>query len=137
MRHLEEVLRAARHRPHAAHPRHLREARADAGRASRRSSWPSSSYLLPRLAGHGTELSRLGGGIGTRGPGETKLETDRRRIRRRIATIAAEHRGQSGERRARLRERRQKSDVPDGRAGRLHQRRQDDAVQPADRRRGA
>lgn len=41
-------------------------------------------YLLPRLSGKGTELSRLGGGIGTRGPGETKLETDRRHIRRRI-----------------------------------------------------
>lgn len=41
-------------------------------------------YLLPRLAGQGKNLSRLGGGIGTRGPGETKLETDRRHIRRRI-----------------------------------------------------
>ncbi|MFD1018276.1 GTPase HflX [Thalassobacillus hwangdonensis] len=44
-------------------------------------------YLLPRLAGKGTELSRLGGGIGTRGPGETKLETDRRHIQRRIDDI--------------------------------------------------
>ncbi len=44
-------------------------------------------YLLPRLAGQGTALSRLGGGIGTRGPGETKLETDRRHIRRRIAVL--------------------------------------------------
>ena len=68
-------------------------------------------YLLPRLTGHGAELSRLGGGIGTRGPGETKLETDRRRIRRRIATIAAGIEAVR-ERRARLRERRQKSDVP-------------------------
>ncbi|MCL6599505.1 MAG: GTPase HflX [Alicyclobacillus macrosporangiidus] len=41
-------------------------------------------YLLPRLTGRGVEMSRLGGGIGTRGPGETKLETDRRRIRERI-----------------------------------------------------
>ena len=41
-------------------------------------------YMLPRLAGKGVLLSRLGGGIGTRGPGETKLETDRRRIRQRI-----------------------------------------------------
>lgn len=47
-------------------------------------------YLLPRLAGKGTELSRLGGGIGTRGPGETKLETDRRRVRRRIAELKRE-----------------------------------------------
>ncbi|MGI6557762.1 MAG: GTPase HflX [Limnochordia bacterium] len=45
------------------------------------------TYLLPRLTGLGTELSRLGGGIGTRGPGETRLETDRRRIRRRIAHL--------------------------------------------------
>ncbi len=44
-------------------------------------------YLLPRLAGQGTALSRLGGGIGTRGPGETKLESDRRHIRRRIQSI--------------------------------------------------
>lgn len=42
------------------------------------------AYLLPRLVGHGTELSRLGGGIGTLGPGETKLEVDRRRISARI-----------------------------------------------------
>jgi GTP-binding protein HflX len=45
------------------------------------------NYLLPRLSGKGTMLSRLGGGIGTRGPGETKLETDRRRIRARIASL--------------------------------------------------
>ncbi|MGB9803089.1 MAG: GTPase HflX [Desulfofundulus sp.] len=44
-------------------------------------------YLYPRLTGRGAELSRLGGGIGTRGPGETKLETDRRRIKRRIAEL--------------------------------------------------
>jgi GTP-binding protein HflX len=47
-------------------------------------------YLLPRLSGHGTMLSRLGGGIGTRGPGETKLETDRRRLRDRIAHLEKE-----------------------------------------------
>jgi len=47
-------------------------------------------YLLPRLAGHGILLSRLGGGIGTRGPGETKLETDRRRIRQRIQAMKRE-----------------------------------------------
>ncbi|MGC8761133.1 MAG: GTPase HflX [Bryobacteraceae bacterium] len=44
-------------------------------------------YLLPRLTGRGAAMSRLGGGIGTRGPGETKLETDRRRIRARIKRI--------------------------------------------------
>ncbi len=47
-------------------------------------------YLLPRLSGKGTQLSRLGGGIGTRGPGETKLETDRRRIRDRITHLERE-----------------------------------------------
>ena len=47
-------------------------------------------YLLPRLTGRGTELSRLGGGVGTRGPGETKLETDRRHIRRRIGSLKAQ-----------------------------------------------
>ena len=67
-------------------------------------------YLMPRLTGKGVALSRLGGGIGTRGPGETKLETDRRHIRRRIENLKAqlsdveEHRGQ-------LRERRQKDGV--------------------------
>src|SRR5699024_6217522 len=44
-------------------------------------------YMLPRLRGYGSELSRLGGGIGTRGPGETKLETDQRHIRNRIFEI--------------------------------------------------
>ena len=47
-------------------------------------------YLLPRLTGKGEMLSRLGGGIGTRVPGETKLETDRRRIRKRIADLQKE-----------------------------------------------
>ena len=44
-------------------------------------------YMLPRLAGHGVEMSQLGGGIGTRGPGETKLETDRRKIARRVRHV--------------------------------------------------
>jgi GTP-binding protein HflX len=48
------------------------------------------NYLLPRLAGRGTQMSRLGGGIGTRGPGETQLETDRRRIGKRIAKLKTE-----------------------------------------------
>lgn len=68
-------------------------------------------YLLPRLVGTGTMLSRLGGGIGTRGPGETKLETDRRRIRTRIQSIQREI-DQVRQRRAQLRERRHKQSVP-------------------------
>ncbi len=51
------------------------------------------TYRLPRLTGRGTEMSRLGGGIGTRGPGETQLETDRRRIARRIKKIEQELEG--------------------------------------------
>jgi len=68
-------------------------------------------YLLPRLVGAGAALSRLGGGIGTRGPGETKLETDRRRIRARIHSIS-EAIEQVRQRRSQLRERRRKSEVP-------------------------
>jgi len=68
-------------------------------------------YLLPRLVGAGAALSRLGGGIGTRGPGETKLETDRRRIRTRIHAIADDIE-QVRRRRAQLRERRHKTSVP-------------------------
>lgn len=62
-------------------------------------------YALPRLVGQGTSLSRLGGGIGTRGPGETKLETDRRHIRSRIdeikrqLAVVVEHRKRYRERR--------------------------------------
>ncbi len=48
------------------------------------------NYLLPRLSGRGIQMSRLGGGIGTRGPGETQLETDRRRIGRRISKLKAD-----------------------------------------------
>ena len=68
-------------------------------------------YLLPRLAGSGTLLSRLGGGIGTRGPGETKLETDRRRIRARIQALGLEI-NSVRRRRAQLRARRHKQSVP-------------------------
>ncbi|REK55232.1 MAG: GTPase HflX [Geobacillus sp.] len=67
-------------------------------------------YLLPRLSGQGTELSRLGGGIGTRGPGETKLETDRRHIYRRIDEIKTQLK-LVAEHRERYRERRKKNHV--------------------------
>jgi GTP-binding protein HflX len=68
-------------------------------------------YVLPRLAGSSTALSRLGGGIGTRGPGETKLETDRRRIRQRIASLKRDI-AVVGRRRKYLRARRRRTDVP-------------------------
>src|SRR5947207_12689320 len=68
-------------------------------------------YLLRRLVGAGVALSRLGGGIGTRGPGETKLETDRRRIRQRIHAISDEI-DAIRRRRRHARLRRQKASVP-------------------------
>src|SRR3954447_22680415 len=68
-------------------------------------------YMMPRLVGGGAALSRLGGGIGTRGPGETKLETDRRRIRHRISILSNEI-DSVRRRRSQLRERRHKSAVP-------------------------
>lgn len=67
-------------------------------------------YRLPRLMGQGTALSRLGGGIGTRGPGETKLESDRRHIRRRISSLEKELEEVS-RRRELLRSRRKKDEV--------------------------
>jgi GTP-binding protein HflX len=68
-------------------------------------------YMLPRLAGRGQAMSRLGGGIGTRGPGETKLETERRAIQRRISRLQQEV-NQLQAHRARLRQRRQHEQVP-------------------------
>ena len=65
-------------------------------------------YLLPRLSGMGTSLSRQGGGIGTRGPGESKLESDRRHIRRRITALQRELKTVQ-ERRERMHLRRQKN----------------------------
>ena len=67
-------------------------------------------YRLPRLMGIGASLSRLGGGIGTRGPGETQLETDRRHIRRRIDKLSAELK-ELEERRGYARDRRKKDSV--------------------------
>ena len=67
-------------------------------------------YMLPRLTGKGIAMSRLGGGIGTRGPGETKLETDRRHIRRRIDSLR-EKLNDVAEQRSRLRERRRRNGV--------------------------
>ncbi|MBQ9461693.1 MAG: GTPase HflX [Clostridia bacterium] len=67
-------------------------------------------YLLPRLSGKGKEMSRLGGGVGTRGPGETKLETDKRHIRRRIEYLK-EQLAEMTDRRERHRERRRKDGI--------------------------
>lgn len=68
-------------------------------------------YMLPRLTGRGVAMSRLGGGIGTRGPGETKLETDRRHINRRIKAIERQL-AEVGNRRGELRNARKRNAVP-------------------------
>ena len=68
-------------------------------------------YMLPRLTGKGQAMSRLGGGIGTRGPGETKLETERRAIQKRITRLQKEV-NQLQSHRSRLRQQRQKQDIP-------------------------
>ncbi|MGD1119816.1 MAG: GTPase HflX [Dehalococcoidales bacterium] len=68
-------------------------------------------YLLPRLAGQWSHLERLGGGIGTRGPGESQLETDRRLIRRKIQRLE-EQTEEIRRRRALYRQQRQKSGIP-------------------------
>ncbi|WP_353674821.1 GTPase HflX [Synechocystis sp. LKSZ1] len=68
-------------------------------------------YMMPRLTGRGKAMSRLGGGIGTRGPGETKLETERRAIQKRITRLQQEV-NQLQNHRARLRQKRQKQAIP-------------------------
>lgn len=68
-------------------------------------------YMLPRLTGRGQAMSRLGGGIGTRGPGETKLETERRAIGRRITRLQQEV-NQLQAHRSRMRQRRQQQEIP-------------------------
>jgi GTP-binding protein HflX len=66
-------------------------------------------YMLPRLTGHGKAMSQLGGGIGTRGPGETQLETDRRRIQRRVLQLRSEL---EAVRRIRTQQRQRRESVP-------------------------
>lgn len=68
-------------------------------------------YMMPRLAGRGRTMSRLGGGIGTRGPGETQLETERRSIQKRISRLQQEV-NQLQAHRSRLRQQRQHQEVP-------------------------
>lgn len=68
-------------------------------------------YMMPRLAGRGRTMSRLGGGIGTRGPGETKLETERRAIQRRISRLQKDVTELQAHR-SRMRQQRQNQDVP-------------------------
>ena len=93
-------------------------------------------YMLPRLAGRGVEMSQLGGGIGTRGPGETQLETDRRKIYRRVRHVKQQL---ENVRRIRGQQRQRRESVAgsDRRLGGLYQRWQVDVVQRAYQCRGA
>ena len=88
------------------------------------------NYLLPRLRGWGEAMSRLGGGIGTRGPGETKIEVDRQHIRRRISKLRRDIRDMATTRDVK-RARRKNNQVTAGRDRRLHERRQVHPAQPA------
>ena len=93
-------------------------------------------YRLPRLRGKGLALSQQAGGIGTRGPGETQLEVDRRRLVRRMTRLEADLKQVSATRRTQSRSR--PALAPARRQPRrLHQRREVDPAQPADRRRRA
>ena len=92
-------------------------------------------YLLPRLTGRGAAMSRLGGGIGTRGPGESKLETDRRHIRRRIEGLR-EQLEEVEKHRTLLQNRRRKKRYRDSGTGGIHQCGQEYADEPADPSRG-
>ena len=91
-------------------------------------------YRLPRLRGRGLALSQQAGGIGTRGPGETQLEVDRRRLVRRMTKLEGELKRLTEQRRLQRKGRRPQP-AGHGLAGRLHQRRQVHPAQPADRRR--
>ena len=92
-------------------------------------------YNLPRMRGMWQHLERLGGGVGTRGPGESQLETDRRLARRRISRLQAPAEGASSSSATTRRKERRAHRDADGRARRLHERRQVDAPERAHRRR--
>jgi GTPase len=85
--------------------------RAQSGEGKLQVELAQLGYLMPRLAGRGVAMSRQGGGIGTRGPGETKLETERRAIQSRIARLQKEV-TQLQAHRSRLRQRRQHEEIP-------------------------
>ena len=122
--------RAQGHRSHHADPRHLRAARAERATASCRSSWRSSSTRCRGLHEKDTMMSRLTGGIGGRGPGETKLEVNRRRARdQHPSARAADRAARQAARAAALAAHQERAA---GRVDRrLHQRRQVDAAQHA------
>ena len=93
-------------------------------------------YRLPRLRGRGNQLSQQGAGIGTRGPGETQLEVDRRRILSRVAKLERDL-DRLAKNRDTQRKGRRRSAMLDPRVGRVHERGQVDPPEPHDRRRRA
>jgi hypothetical protein len=84
--HLEGALGHRRRRPHRDHPRHLRR-HAGSAEGKLQVELAQLEYNLARMRGLWSHLERLGGGVGTRGPGETQIETDRRLARNRIAVL--------------------------------------------------
>ena len=90
------------------------------------------NYLLPRLRGWGEAMSRLGGGIGTRGPGETKMEVDRQHIRRRISKLRRDIRDMATDTRREARSPQEQPGAAD-RDRRLHERRQVHVAEPRSR----
>ena len=117
-------------------PRHLRGRTRTPPRASSRSSSPSSSTACQRMRGLWKHLERLGGGVGTRGPGESQLETDRRLARTAIQLLQAPARARASQHRAHRAQAARALRDAVRLARRLHQRRQVDAAERAHRRRG-
>lgn len=111
LRNIEEVLEGRRVIDRSALILDIFAQRALSGEGKLQVELAQYKYTLPRLGGGYTSLSRLGGGIGTRGPGETKLETDRRYIRGRINALESEIR-EITHRRELVRGRRKKNEVP-------------------------
>lgn len=111
IRNLEEILRGVKVLDRTALILDIFAQRAQSREGRLQVELAQMAYQLPRLTGHGIAMSRLGGGIGTRGPGETRLELDRRRIRRRMSDLRREI-GELGGQRELRRSRREKNKVP-------------------------
>lgn len=110
-RNLEEVLRGVKVLDRTALILDIFAQRAQSREGRLQVELAQMAYQLPRLTGHGVSMSRLGGGIGTRGPGETRLEMDRRRIRRRMSDLRHEI-AELGSQRELRRSRREKNRIP-------------------------
>ena len=110
-RNLEEILRGVKVLDRTALILDIFAQRAQSREGRLQVELAQMAYQLPRLLGHGVAMSRLGGGIGTRGPGETRLEMDRRRIRRRMSDLRREIEA-LGNQRSLRRARREKNKVP-------------------------